>query len=149
MKSSIGRLNKQEESSKKTVQNMTQRLEKRLELDRARSQDKNLSALDREMYANRTRLEENEMKYWTRGRDLQHGMYHANIKMTHGLMSRVKTVMDAYQDMLTKGHVSPDLAKALSRSENLATRAGVRAHPSLERLRGDGLGRRRGGTPER
>lgn len=113
MKSSISRLNKGEGSSKSMSLNMTQRLSRRLEQDRARAHDPNLSAADRELYANRSRVEEDEMKYWSRGRELQHGMYHANIKMTHGLMARVKTVMDAYQAVLEKGHLSTEQAQAL------------------------------------
>ena len=49
MKSSISRLNKGEGSSKKLSLNMTERLGHRLELDRLRAKDPNLSAADREL----------------------------------------------------------------------------------------------------
>jgi len=113
LKSSISKDNKEEEESKKHNQDMIERLKKRLESDRAKMNDTKLSARDRAMYANDTHLEERELQYWTRGRELQHGMYHANLKMTHGLMSRVKTVMQAYEEVLKTGHLDADMSKML------------------------------------
>jgi len=41
----------------------------------------------------------------------EHSMFHANLKMTHGLMSRVKTVIEAYKEVLAKGHISAKMAE--------------------------------------
>jgi len=65
------------------------------------------------MLVNRTRTEEHELKFWTRGRELQHDMFHSNLKLTHGLMSRVKSVMEAYKQVLATGKLDPKLSKAL------------------------------------
>lgn len=121
LKLSIARSNKGEEESKSKNKETIERLKLRLEKDRAKANDTRLSAKDREMYANETRMEERELQYWNRGRELQHGMYHANLKMTHGLMSRVKTVMEAYEEVLTKGHLAPELAKALHAAASSAS----------------------------
>ncbi|CAK0844000.1 unnamed protein product [Prorocentrum cordatum] len=128
LKSSITKDNKEEEDSKRHNEAVIARLRRRLDSDRARLNWTNLSAWDHEMYANDTKLEERELEYWTRGRELQHGMYHANLKMTHGLMSRVKTVMQAYQEVLAKGHLDPAMSELLhAAAQSIAPRAAPKA----------------------
>jgi len=116
LKLNIANFNKREADSKQDGQEYAKKLQERLEKDHKRLQDASLSAFDHEMLVNRTRMEERELKFWTRGRELQHDMFHSNLKLTHGLMSRVKTVMDAYKQMLTNGKVDPKLTKALHES---------------------------------
>lgn len=113
LKLNIASFNKREADQKKDGQEYAERLKVRLDKDRKRLQDASLSAFDHEMLVNRTRMEENELKFWTHGRELQHDMFHSNLKLTHGLMSRVKTVMEAYKQMLTNGKVDPNLTKSL------------------------------------
>lgn len=113
LKTNIADFNKRESEEKKDSQAYAERLRKRLKQDKKRLEDPKLSAFDHEMLVNRTRTEEHEVKFWTQGRKLQHDMFHSNLKLTHGLMSRVKTVMDAYKQVLATGKLDPKLTKVL------------------------------------
>lgn len=113
LKSNIATINKNEDSNKAHVKEVIERLQKRYQQDKDKLNSTNLSAFEHERLVNRTRSEEAELKYWSRSRELQHGMFHANLKMSHGLMSRVKQVMEAYKDVLTKGKLDPKAAQAL------------------------------------
>jgi hypothetical protein len=113
LKENIANFNKRESEQKKDAAVYAERLKKRLEQDKKRLEDPKLSDFDREMLVNRTRTEEHEMKFWTRGRELQHDMFHSNLKLTHGLMSRVKTVMDAYKQVMVTGKLDAGLTKVL------------------------------------
>jgi len=117
LKSNIAHLNKREVDGRQENQKVLDRLRQRLESDRARLNSTDLSPFNRELIMNRTQTEERELKYWTTGRSLQHNMFHANLKVTHGLMSRVKTVMQAYEEMLAKGRLDPPLAQALHHAQ--------------------------------
>lgn len=113
LKANIAQFNKREAEQKKDNQVYAERLKKRLKEDKKRLEDPKLSDFDREMLVNRTRTEEHEVKFWTRGRELQHDMFHSNLKLTHGLMSRVKTVMDAYKQVLATGKLDAKLTQTL------------------------------------
>jgi len=113
LKANIANFNKREAEQKKDTQAYADRLRKRLEQDKKKLANPNLSDFDHEMLVNRTRTEEHELKFWTRGRELQHDMFHSNLKLTHGLMARVKTVMDAYKQVLATGKLDPKLTKVL------------------------------------
>jgi hypothetical protein len=113
LKSNIAQFNKRESDGKKDGQVQADNLKKRLEADKKKLENPDLSAFDREMLVNRTRTEEHELKFWTRGRELQHDMFHSNLKLTHGLMSRVKTVMEAYEQVLKTGKLDAKLTNVL------------------------------------
>jgi len=115
LKSNIAEFNKREADQKKDSSVFAERLKKRLVEDKRRLNDPNstLSDFDHEMLVNRTRTEEHELKFWTTGRSLQHDMFHSNLKLTHGLMSRVKTIMDAYKQVMTTGKLDPKLTQVL------------------------------------
>lgn len=113
LKANIANSNKAQAVSKKDYAHEADIVQQRLDRDRKRLQQKNLSEFERPFLVNRTREEERELKYWTRQRDLNHGMFHNTLKMTHGLMSRVKTVMEAYQDVMKNGRIDPKLAEKL------------------------------------
>jgi len=113
LKANIANFNKREAEEKKDSQVYVERLKKRLKEDKKRLEDPKLSAFDREMLVNRTRTEEHEVKFWERGRELQHGMFHSNLKLTHGMMSRVKTVMEAYKQVMATGKLDPKLSQVL------------------------------------
>mmetsp|Transcript_56858 Transcript_56858/g.166471 ORF Transcript_56858/g.166471 Transcript_56858/m.166471 type:complete len:211 (+) Transcript_56858:51-683(+) len=123
LKTNIAKFNKGESSAKEENQQRIERLQKRLESDQQQLKNSTLSDFEHEMLVNRTREEQNELKYWSRGREIQHGMFHANLKMTHGLMSKVKTVLDAYKEMLAKGKIGGKLAEDLARATS-----GIRKH---------------------
>jgi len=115
LKSNIAEFNKREADQKKDSSVFAERLKKRLAEDKRRLNAPNstLSNFDREMLVNRTRTEEHELKFWTTGRSLQHDMFHSNLKLTHGLMSKVKTILEAYKQVAATGKLDPKLAKVL------------------------------------
>jgi len=133
LKLNIASFNKRESEAKHSSQKMVEKLQKRLEEDRARLKEKGISAFEHEMLVNRTRTEEHEMKYWSRGRELQHNMFHSNLKLTHGLMSRVKMVMDAYKDVLAKGALDPKVAQALHSTSMLLPKALLQKQLTLKK----------------
>jgi len=111
LKVNIANFNKQETKDKDKTASIRKRLEERLKRDKATLAMKNISDFERERLTNSTRMEQHELDYWNRDRDLQHHMFHSNLKMTHGLMSRVKTVIEAYKEAYSKGAINPDLMK--------------------------------------
>lgn len=106
LKVNIANFNKQETKDKDKTAAIRKRLEERLKKDKATLAMKNISDFERERLTNSTRMEQHELDYWNRDRDLQHHMFHSNLKMTHGLMSRVKTVIEAYKEVASKGKIS-------------------------------------------
>jgi hypothetical protein len=115
LKLNIKRFNTDETSGKSEGAKMLKQVEARLAADQEKLKNASLSKFQHEMLVNRTRSEENEVHYWKRGRELEHSMFHANLKMTHGLMSRVKTVIEAYKEVLAKGHISAKMAEDIKR----------------------------------
>mmetsp|Transcript_37490 Transcript_37490/g.74384 ORF Transcript_37490/g.74384 Transcript_37490/m.74384 type:complete len:227 (-) Transcript_37490:91-771(-) len=113
LKANIANSNKEQVASKKKYALQVENARRRLDLDRKKLQLTNLTEFERGLLKNRTLAEEQEVKYWTQNRDLNHGIFHDTLKMTHGLMSRVKTVMDAYKQVLANGHIDPHLAEQL------------------------------------
>lgn len=111
LKGNIANFNKQETKDKDKTAAIRKRLEDRLKKDKATLAMKNISDFERERLTNSTRMEEHELAYWSRDRDLQHHMFHSNLKMTHGLMSRVKSVLEAYKEAFSKGKIDPALMK--------------------------------------
>lgn len=113
LKSSIKNLNKGETEGKEEGKLQVEKVKQRLEHEREELKQKNLTGFRRQLLVNRTRTDEKELEYWTRSRELQHGMFHANLKMTHGLMSKAHAVMEAYDSVMASGKLNADLAKAL------------------------------------
>jgi hypothetical protein len=109
LKVNIASFNKQETKDKDKTAAIRKRLEERLKKDKATLAMKNISDFERERLTNSTRMEQHELDYWNRDRDLQHHMFHSNLKMTHGLMSRVKTVIEAYKEVSSKGKIDGKL----------------------------------------
>jgi len=113
LKSDIGGANKHETESKGENEKMLQRTQERLDQHRHELEQKNLTAWRREFITNQTKSEEKQVEYLTKGRELQHHMFHSNLKMSHGLMSRVKAVLDVYDGVMEKGKVDESTRKAL------------------------------------
>jgi len=113
LKANIANSNKAQVASKKSYATQVEDARRRLDLDRNKLQQKNLSEFERGLLKNRTLAEEQELKYWMQNRDLNHGIFHDTLKMTHGLMSRVKTVMEAYKQVMANGRIDPQLAEQL------------------------------------
>lgn len=130
LKSNVVKLNKQDSERKKVSEEAVQRLQARLKKDKAESERKDASAFEHELAVNRTRTDEVELRYWTQDRSLGHQMFHDNLKVTHGLMGRVKSVIDACKEAAAKGHVDADLLKKV-KAQSLQ-RAFVQMHDDLE-----------------
>mmetsp|Transcript_40996 Transcript_40996/g.91969 ORF Transcript_40996/g.91969 Transcript_40996/m.91969 type:complete len:213 (+) Transcript_40996:73-711(+) len=113
LKSNIAGFNKHEIEAKETNERKVKELEERLAEDKATLQQKNVSAFDHELLTNRTRTEEQELAYWKQGREISHNMFHSNLKVTHGLMSKVRSIMDAYKSVLTTGRLDAKTQDAL------------------------------------
>mmetsp|Transcript_44008 Transcript_44008/g.80425 ORF Transcript_44008/g.80425 Transcript_44008/m.80425 type:complete len:214 (-) Transcript_44008:38-679(-) len=113
LKANIAGFNKHEIEAKETNERKVKELEERLAEDKAALKRTNISAFDHELLTNRTRTEEQELSYWKRGREISHNMFHSNLKVTHGLMSKVRSIMDAYKSVLTTGRLDAKTAEAL------------------------------------
>lgn len=111
MKSNIMNFNKEEKKGKAEEDKMLEHIKERLAKGQAELKNPKLSAFEHAALVNQTTSEQLEVKYWTQGRDIQHSMFHSNLKMTHGLMSRVQTVIKAYQDALAHGKLDPKTLK--------------------------------------
>merc|ERR1719159_803696 len=86
----------------------------RLQKDREALKNSKLSDDERKMLLNTTKMDEDEVKYWSTDRQISHGMYHTHLKLTHGLMQRVKTVMEAYSQALAHGKIDATLLKSIN-----------------------------------
>merc|ERR1712194_458256 len=106
LKGNVISINKVEAEGKDTEESMIVKVKARLAEEYKRLNGTGLSKFQHELVTNRTHTDERELKYWTVQRDLQHHMFHSSLKMTHGLMNKVKAVMEAYKEALAKGHVS-------------------------------------------
>lgn len=113
LKSNIVNLNKEENSAKQISEKAVQKLQARLKSDKAELNKTGLSKFEHDRLVNRTRTDTFELQYWTRDRSLGHSMFHTNLKMQHGLMSRVHSVIAACKDVALKGHVDPEMMKML------------------------------------
>lgn len=113
LKGNIVNLNKQEQQSKDVAAKNIQRLQARLKADKAELNKTGLSQFEHDRLVNRTRTDTFELQYWTRDRSLGHQMFHTNLKMEHGLMSRVHQVIAACKDAALKGHMDPEMMKKL------------------------------------
>jgi hypothetical protein len=118
LKGSITGYNKNEESSKEVSENQIKHSEERVAEDKKKLNQTNLSSYERELLVNRTEMDERMVKYWTRQRQSAHSMFHANLKMSHGLMSKVKNIMGAYEEMLSKGKLSSKVAQEMAAAES-------------------------------
>eukprot|EP00927_Polykrikos_kofoidii_P029623 TRINITY_DN2559_c0_g1_i1.p1 TRINITY_DN2559_c0_g1~~TRINITY_DN2559_c0_g1_i1.p1 ORF type:complete len:215 (+),score=43.51 TRINITY_DN2559_c0_g1_i1:65-646(+) len=116
LKVEIMDMNKQESKGKTQKQQLISNLKLRLDRDSAKLNDTHLSKFEHDVAVNRTLSDERELKYWSRSRELQHGIFHANLAATHGIMSKVKSVMQAYDEVLSKGKISPEVQEKMRRA---------------------------------
>lgn len=88
-------------------------VQKRLEHDKARLTDPKLRPFMRRLLENRTKEEQRDIDFWLHSRTLQKRMFQANVKMSHGLMSRVKGVMQVFDQAIDNGTISEEAAQQL------------------------------------
>merc|ERR1719310_231273 len=115
LKNNIANFNKEEKKGKVDSERTIQKLQARLKDEKAKLQNKGLNAFEHELLVNKTRMDEIELKYRLSDRDLGHQMFHTNLKLTHGLMARVKNVLAAYSDAFAKGHVDQEVMNKVAK----------------------------------
>merc|ERR1719382_935769 len=113
LKANIKSINEEEAKSKAGAAAQIEKLTKRLEGERRQLNSSNLTTFERQLLLNRTRTEEQELKYWSRSRQLEHGVFHSSLKMTHGLMAKAKAVINAYEEVMSGHKLSPKAAEDL------------------------------------
>lgn len=147
LKKGIMEVNKQEKDNKDDVAKLMAEAEEKVKQDHDKQQNKKLSTWQREALENRTRTDENQLKYWKRGRELQHSMFHSNLKVAHGLMSRVKSVLAVYGHAMEHGQLDAKARAEIKRSLASMPRALLQTHMRQRRLR-RALRRHRGRAAE-
>merc|ERR550537_1962771 len=112
-KERIAKLNAREKKYKAQFADKEAEHARRLARIEARFKNGTLSA---EFHANETRDETRMWTYWQRVRERQHRQFHTSLKIQHGTMERVKTMMDMYEKTINgqvkdKAQVKKELAK--------------------------------------
>lgn len=116
-KERIAQLNEREKKSKQRFEEMQAAHEARLATIEARFKNHTLSA---EFRTNETRDENRLWSYWQRVRENQHRQFHTSLKIQHGTMNKVKTMIDAYEKTISGGNANKAQAQ-----KDLAKVAGV------------------------
>lgn len=135
LKSSVTHSNKNEKENKDENAKLVKSQEEKIKADHEKLKNPKLSAHDRERLVNRTQADERTLTYFKRGRDLQHSMFHSNLKIAHGLMSRVKNVLEIYTESLAKGQIDAKARALLKTSMESVPRALLETQHKLRRTR--------------
>eukprot|EP00445_Apocalathium_hangoei_P006126 CAMPEP_0203864212 /NCGR_PEP_ID=MMETSP0359-20131031/14632_1 /ASSEMBLY_ACC=CAM_ASM_000338 /TAXON_ID=268821 /ORGANISM="Scrippsiella Hangoei, Strain SHTV-5" /LENGTH=273 /DNA_ID=CAMNT_0050781909 /DNA_START=53 /DNA_END=874 /DNA_ORIENTATION=+ len=111
-KSRIGHLNVREKDLKAKFELKTAEHGRRIQAIDARFKNHTLSA---EFKTNETRDETRLFSYWERVRERQHKQYHTSLKIQHGTLEKVKTMIDMYEKTISgkadKATISKELRK--------------------------------------
>jgi hypothetical protein len=100
LKSRIGTLNKDEHNGHDEDDKMIQEQEDMIHKAQVELNWTNLTKWQRQIRVNRTKGAQAELVYWKRHRELSHGSFHANLKMSHGLMDKVHQTMNLFHKLL-------------------------------------------------
>jgi len=100
IKGRIGALNKNEKEGVDVDAKMIKEQEQIIKTAESQLNWTNISASQREMRVNRTRSAKVELKYWQKHRELSHGSFHSNLKMSHGLMDKLQSTMKIFHQAL-------------------------------------------------
>jgi hypothetical protein len=112
-KDRIAKLNVREKKYKQQFADKEAEHNRRLVRIEARFKNHTLSA---EFRTNETRDETRMWTYWQRVRERQHRQFHTSLKIQHGTMERVKTMMDMYEKTINgQGKDKAQVKKQLSR----------------------------------
>jgi len=111
-KERIAQLNAREAQSKQRFEGQQKQHEARLATVEGRFKNGTLSA---EFRKNETRDESRIWTYWQRVRERQHSQFHTSLKIQHGTMAKVKTMIGVYEKAMggkaSKAEVQKDLAR--------------------------------------
>jgi len=107
----IGNFKKEDTESKEMAEKMKKKFAEKLKNDEAALNKTGLRDFDRARLVNATRMDKQDLAYWTKDGELRHTMVHANLKMSTGLLTSVKNVLDVYNQAVKKGGVDDGLLK--------------------------------------
>lgn len=134
LKSNIGKFNEREATHKVEQETSIKEMEARYAKDEALLKRTNGShTFEHDLLVNNTRSDKFELDYRKQERQLGHSMFHSNLKATHGLMSRITGVLDAYKQALATGHVDPSIKEAMIKSLKSPPKAFVETRQELRR----------------
>lgn len=114
MKSNIVHFNDREKKQKQDTQHEIDRVKVDLRRYENEAKKGNLSDLERQLLKNQTGVANDELQYWKSREDLENSHFKLNLKMTHGLMDRVKLGMKIYQQALNGQKVDMKVLRDLS-----------------------------------
>jgi hypothetical protein len=97
-KDRIAKLNAREKKYKQQFADKEAEHNRRMVRIESRFKNHTLSA---EFRTNETRDENRMWNYWQRVRERQHRQFHTSLKIQHGTMERVKTMMDMYEKTIS------------------------------------------------
>ena len=69
-----------------------------------------MAAWRRAFIRNQNKNDEKQVEHLTKDQKLEHHILHNNLKMTNGLMSQVKAVLNVYSEMTKKGMADDELS---------------------------------------
>lgn len=107
----IKNFNKEDTESKELAAKMKKKFEDKLKKDEAALNKTGLRDFEHARLVNATRMDKQDLAYWSRDGDLRHTMVHANLQMSTNLLSSVKNVLDVYNQAVKKGAVDDGLLK--------------------------------------
>lgn len=137
LKSNIGKFNERESTGKVEEEASIKEMEAKYAKDEALLKKSNGTryTFEHELLVNTTRSDKLELDYRKQERQLGHSMFHANLKATHGLMSRIGSVMEAYKQALATGHVDANIKEAMVKSLISPPKAFVETRRELRRTK--------------
>jgi len=107
----IGNFNKEDSEAKEVSEKMIKRFQEKLKKDEAALNKTGLRDFDHARLVNATRMDKQDLAYWTKDQQLRHSMFHANLQMSKNLQMSVKNVLGAYNKAVAKGAVDDGLLK--------------------------------------
>lgn len=115
LKGRIGILNRAEREGHEEDDKMIKEQEEIIQRSQAQLNWTNLTKTQRELRVNRTRSAEVELAYWKKHRSLSHGSFHANLKMSHGLMDKLQQTMKIFNKVIAGKKVAKKDIEAIKR----------------------------------
>jgi hypothetical protein len=111
LNSQIKNFNREDSEAKEMATKMKKKFEEKLEKDEAALNKTGLRDFEHARLVNATRMDKQDLAYWSRDGELRHNMVHANLQMSTNLLSSVKNVLDVYNQAVKKGGVDDKLLK--------------------------------------
>merc|ERR1719215_737100 len=111
-KERIGQLNAREQKYKAHYEEKQKEHEQNLVAIDARFKNSTLSA---DWKTNETKEENRLWGYWERVRQRQHSQYHTSLKIQHGTLEKVKTMIQAYEGAIAGNADKKTIAKKIQK----------------------------------